>query len=604
MAPDGSGGAVYTKAVDGVPHVFACRYVDGVWGAPVRVDWDQPYSGGQPAIAAGPDGELLVVWVTAVAIVHGQPQDGLFSARIGPGASSFGPSLLVDPNVGEGVGVDPSVSGVAPGRTIVAYRTITYDFDGTEFSTAVQLRPGDVMADIRLARFNGERWSRLGAINRNPEASMRPPVPANAPRVGAGVDGGAVVAWQEPDQTGAARIWMRRVFGSGLGPVLEASPATWEGAPVSGDADAFTLAVTPFNQARVAIRIAGAGSVGPRLLLNTLPPDFAVPSGSLTGPVTVFKSSGAHLGVPGVAATEKGGSAGAMRLGFAAGAEMHQVGVDASGALVPLALPSGPDAAPGAESVAALGPEGGGVLAYPSLDSQGRQVVAVRQELPSGAAQVGLLAGVAGGPVAGVTAGSSGTGDALIGFRQGEAGHYEIVVERVSAPPVSFKAKAPKSWVRPSRARLSWEEAQSAVGGVSYSVLVEGHMAGQGLVRRSLLPRRSLLGNGVRRVQVLATDALGGQMLSPTVRLRVDGEPPHVAFGLRRGGGAATVRLADSASGLRCASCSVSFGDGTEARGSRVFRHTYRRPGRYRIVVRAADRAGNRVIRRFQAVVL
>lgn len=604
MAPDGSGGLVYTKAVEGVPHVFASRYVNGGWSAPIRVDWDQPFEASQPRIAAGPGGELLVVWVTEVATVHSQIQHALYSARIGAGATGFGPSLLVDPNVGEGVGVDPSLSGTAPGQATVAYRVITYTFTQVGFSTAVQLRPGDVMADIRLARLNGDRWSRLGAINRNPEASMRPPGPTNGPQVGAGIDGGAVVAWQEPDQTGAARIWMRRIFGTTPGPPLEASPANWEGAPVSGDADAFSLAVTPLNQARVAFRIAGAGSTPARLLLNTLPPDFAVPSGALNGASTVFKGGQGALGIPGVAATEKGGGReGVLNLAFAAGSEVHQVGVDASGGLTSLATPPGPAARPRAEAVAVIGPEGNGALAYPALDGQGRPVTAVRQGFASGAAQVGLLTGVSGGPVDELSAGSSGRGDALIGFRQGEAGHYEIVAERVSAPPASFKAKAPKRWVRPGRARLHWQAAKSAVGGLTYSVLLEGRVVKRGLRRHSYLPPRALLGSGVRRAQAMATDGLGEQVLSPVAKLRVDGLAPRIAVKVSRAQGLAMVRLHDPDSGLNVGLTSVSFGDGTGAHGGSRFHHDYASPGRYTIVVRARDKVGNRVSRRFEAVV-
>ena len=597
MAPDGTGGVVYVKAVGGVPHVFACRYAGGGWSAPIRVDWDQPFSAGQPAIAAGAGGELLVVWVTQVATVHGEIQHGLYSARIGPGAEGFGPSLLVDPNVGEGKGVDPSLSGTEPGRAIVAYRAITYSFDGTGFSTAVQLRPGDVMADIRVARLSGDRWSRLGPVNRNSEASMRPPAAGNGPQVGAGVDGGAVVAWQEPDQTGAARIWLRRIFGTTPGPVLEASPASWEGAPVSGDADAFSLAVTPFNQARVAIRVAGVGAAAPRLLLNTLPADFAVPSNALTGPSTVFKGSKAALGVPGVGATEKGGKEGAMQMVFASGAVLHRVGVDASGALTPDVAPPGPAARPGGEAVAVIGPEGGDVLAYSAVDPQGRPVAAVRQELASGAAQTGLLAGVAGGPIGGLQAGPSGTGDALIGFRQGEAGHYEIVVERIASPPASFKARAPKGWVRPADAELRWEAPKSAVGGLTYAVLVEGRVVKSGLRRlRCRLPRGAL-GSGVRRVQAMATDRLGEQVATPAVKLRVDGQAPLVELKSNRGSRLATVRLRDPDSGLRPKSTVVDFGDGTVARKGSKLLHAYERAGRYAVVVHARDRVGNRVAR-------
>ena len=285
--------------------------------------------------------------------------------------------------------------------------------------------------------------------------------------------------------------------------------------------------------------------------------------------MTVFKG-GRHaaLGAPGVGATEKGaGKEGALNLVFAVGSDVHHLGVDSEGKLTPDSVPPWPAATPGAEAVAALGPEGAGVLAYPALDAQGREVTAVRQELPSGAAQAGLLTGVSGGPVGELSVGSSDGGDALIGFRQGEAGRYEIVAERVSAPPASFKAKAPKRWVRPGGALLRWQAAQSAVGGLAYAVLLEGRIVKEGLRRRSYRLPRALVGSGVRWAQAMATDRFGEQMISPAVKLRVDGQPPRVAVRVSRGRGLATVRLRDAGSGLRAGSASVDFGDGTRAHG-------------------------------------
>ena len=83
MAPDGGGGLVYTKTVGGVPHVFASRYDEGRWGTSIQVDWDQPFDASQARIAAGPKGELLVVWVTQIATVHSQIRRALYSASLG-----------------------------------------------------------------------------------------------------------------------------------------------------------------------------------------------------------------------------------------------------------------------------------------------------------------------------------------------------------------------------------------------------------------------------------------------------------------------------------------------------------------------------------------
>lgn len=604
MSADGSGGLVFVKAIEGVPHVFASRYLGNSWGAPIRVDWDQPYEASQARIAAGPRGELLVVWVTEVATVKGKIRYGLFSASIGRGASSFGPSQPVDPEAGSGVGVDPSIAATAPGQAIVAYRVITNNFDGSTPTSIARLRPGDVVADIRLAKLKEDRWSQLGAINRNPETSMRAPTATNGPQVGAGIDGNAVVAWQEPDQSGAARIWVRRIFGTTPGPVLEASPTSLEGAPVNGDVDAFSLTVTPLDQARIAMRLAPNSLPGRwRLLLNTLPPGFKIPSSGLNGIQSVFlapPSSLASIGVPGVAAYEKGGAEGLMRLSFVAGSQAHLLGADQAGNPATVPLPPGPTAVPGGESVAAVDPEGGGVVAYPALDSAGHQALAVRQEFTGGAAQVALVSGAQSGPIAGLAIGGSGSGDALIGFRQGEPGHFQIVADRVSTPPAAFKVKAPKGWVRPNRVHLRWEAAQTAVGNLTYSVLLDGQTLRQGLRRRRFHPRPALLGNGRSSLRVLATDSLGQQVLSSPVRLQVDGERPEIALNGPNAAGRVSVRLRDRDSGLRPKATRIDFGDGTRVRGGAGSRHAYERPGSYTIAVRGSDRAGNRIARRFE----
>ena len=54
MASDGTGGLVYTKAVEGVPHVFASRYVNGSWSAPVRGRLGPALRSGPAADRGGP----------------------------------------------------------------------------------------------------------------------------------------------------------------------------------------------------------------------------------------------------------------------------------------------------------------------------------------------------------------------------------------------------------------------------------------------------------------------------------------------------------------------------------------------------------------------
>ncbi|HEX6688575.1 MAG TPA: PKD domain-containing protein, partial [Solirubrobacterales bacterium] len=517
----------------------------------------------------------------------------------------FGRSEMIDANVGEGVGVDPSLSGTRPGQALVAYRAITFNFNGNTFSNAVQLRPGDVMADIRLARLKGLHWARIGAVNRNPEASMRPPSPTNGPQVAIAPDGAAAVAWQEPDQTGVARIWLRRVFGTALGLVLEASPASWQGAPVSADADALSLGVSPLGQVGVASRIAvAAGStLSGRLLYNSLPSTDALGAAKLNG--AVLADGGAPVGgsgPPDVAVSDEGGAEGSLRLGFLAGTQPQLIGLDGSGALRGLPVLEAPPALPGSAPVTAIGPGSGGLLAYASVDAAGRPGVEIHQEAASGAIQTGLISGPQGGPVSELAIGRAGSGDALIAFRQGEPGHFQIVAERVSAPPAAFAVEVPSGWIRPGLARLRWQVARSAVGGVAYSVLLNGRAVARDLRRRAFRLHPGQLGDGVQQVRVMATDLLGEQLLSKPAKLRVDGEAPLVQVESGKEQRVA-VRIRDPDSGLKARATAVRFGDGEGERGGAGFRHAYQRPGHYTVTVRAADRAGNRLRRHFEVSV-
>src|SRR5271155_4747452 len=48
MAEDGSGGLVYLKKVNGVPHVFVSRFIEGHWLEPIRVDVGEQFAASSP----------------------------------------------------------------------------------------------------------------------------------------------------------------------------------------------------------------------------------------------------------------------------------------------------------------------------------------------------------------------------------------------------------------------------------------------------------------------------------------------------------------------------------------------------------------------------
>jgi PKD domain-containing protein len=594
MAEDGTGGAVYLKRVDGVAHVFVSRYVGGKWLAPIRVDTEQTFAASWPRIGAANGGELVVVWATPFASEDERPVDELLSATLGPGATAFGPALVVDRDIRQGTGTSPDLAMSATGQADVVYRVVN------EEDAIPLLHPGDVQEEVRVAHFDGERWTGLGAVNRNPGISMRPPTQANAPQIAIGPTGNGVVVWQEPEIEGVARIWARRLFGSSIDYVMPASATTFGGAPIQQDADAPSLALTRLGQAEVAYRqVAGSGSPlpGPRIFLNDLPNGESASGAEFAG-ASVADSSvaggkAASVGRPSVDVDEKE----SLRLlydsnGTPRVVEGTDVGLSGTLSLGPPFVGSELTAANELPSASVMDPEGGGLSAWPSADNQGHPALAVREDFPGGAVQTALVSGGAGGPIGELALGRSGLGDGIVAFQQGPIGDAAIVAASVSAPPSTFVVNVPKGWIRPSQAKISWQPAASANGPLSYAVVLDGHplVVPAGASTFAIQPRE--LGQGVHVVQVLATDAYGQATLTPPSKLKIDSRPPVVKIARTLGGYGVTVRVSDAQSGLDTHAISVSFGDGGRASGRSLFRHRYKQAGLYTVVVRVRDKIG------------
>ncbi len=594
MAEDGSGGVVYLKTVEGVAHVFVARYVEGRWLAPIRVDTEEQFAASWPRIGAAAGGELIVVWATpfATSPTTGKPIYELLGAELGPGAEHFGQAIIVDRDIEEGTGTSPDLAVSSTGQADVVYRVIDTNKVGVSL-----LRAGDVPESVRIAHFDGRRWSSLGAINRDSAVGMRPPTPVNAPQVAIGPTGNGVVVWQEPDIEGVARIWARRVFGSALDYVMPVSAETYNGAPITDDADAPSVAFSRLGQAEVAYRqAAGAASPlpGPRIFLNILPDGESATGGEFQGASiadsAVSGGKGATVGPPVVDVDEKR----SVRVLYDDNGTPRVIEGNDKGLTGALSL--GPPFAGGEQSVASvMNPEGGGVSAWPSAEAQGHPAVAVREDFPGGAVQTALVSGGAGGEVAELAVGRSGLGDGLIAFRQGQLGDAAIVAAQASAPPSQFVLTLPKAWVKPNQAQVSWPPAPSSDGPLSYHVVLDGHIQptplGEASRSARLDPRG--LSSGRHRVQVLATDRDGESTLTAPSTLLIAGVPPTVKVKLAGGGATVRVRVRDSYAGVDSHAVSVSFGDGAFAHGHTSFTHRYRHSGVYRLVVHVRDAIGN-----------
>lgn len=594
MAEDGTGGVVYLKRVDGVAHVFVARYAEGRWMAPIRVDTEEPYAASWPRIGAANGGELVVVWATPFATEGAHPVDELLSSMLGPGSTSFGPAMIVDQNVRAGTGTSPSLAMSSTGQADLVYRVV--DNAEGERTSIPLLRPGDVVEDVRFAHFNGERWSLLGAINRDAGVSMRPPTAANAPQVAIGPTGNGIVVWQEPDIEGVARIWARRIFGSTLDYVMPVSATSLGGAPIQQDADSPAVSISRLGQAEVAYRqAAGAGSPlpGPRIFLNTLPDGEALSGGEFEGASIVDPNvsggAAATVGPPSLDVDEKQD----LRLLYDANGTPRVIEGTDRGLVATLSL--GPPFA-GSEPLAAsvMNQAGGGISAWPSVDPQGQEAVAVREDFPGGGVQTGLVSGGAGGVVGELSVGRSGLGDGLVAFRQGPFGDAAIVAAQVTAPPVRFVVEVPKVWIKPSQAAITWLAAESANGPLRYTVVLDGRLQATPPGAFSLHLDTRGLSSGTHKVQVLATDIFGQSTLTPASTIKIDGGPPSVRIVRADRGSGVAIRIGDANSGLATGTIRVSFGDGATAKKRKSVSHRYAHGGVYQVVVQVSDKLGNK----------
>ncbi len=590
MSADGTGGLVYRKDEGGRAHIFAAQFVGGAWRAPQRVDVgpDQRFESSWPAIAAGDGGRLLVVWVQEFGAA-----DRMFSSTLQPGARRFEPPVPVDLNVGDSaLGTYPAITMAPGGQSYLVYRVIT---DGQPSSVP----PGNVLGEYRLARYAGQLWSGFGApINRNASGGQPTPGQLNRPKIAVDQFGNAVVAWQELDDDFVPRVYARRVFPSSTGIALQVSPRELDGRVVRAAADQFSLDVGRYGEAVIGWRqqpTDGAGFTRARALASTSTDVFS--SGAATfGPPLDVDGEGAEGPADGIGPVVVS-AAGPTRLAvYAAGTTAFTTDFSDTATAAPLrveaaAIPAAPD--PQGD----LAESGAAALAWLSNAGDGaRGALVLRERRADGITTDRSVSAPRGGPVDGFVLAGSGLGDALAGFSQGTAAGRQIAAGLIDAPPGVFNVQTPVDWVRGTRARLDWDPARHAVGGVRYSVVVDDEVAADDLRATGHGLRLAEVADGRRTVTVIATDDAGQETTSISAELKVDRRPPRVAIRLRGREVTVTVNDGRVGAGTSVADTRVSFGDGARlARRARAT-HRYRRSGRFRVTVRVRDRAGNRAI--------
>jgi hypothetical protein len=601
MSEDGSGGIVYLKRVDGRSHVFAARFARGAWSASQRVDVGQRFDSSWARIGAGDGGRLVVTWVQE----FGVESDRMFSATLDPGAAGFQPPVPIDFNVGEATSTYPDLAMNRGGQAYLAYRVVT--------DVSPSNPPGYLGADLRVARYNSRLWSVLGTpIDRSISAPVRQPTEENAPEVGIDVQGQGVVVWQEPDDEFVDRVWARRLFGGTVGIPLQVSPSSWEGAPLRGPADAFSLDVSGFGQAAVAFRQQpGQASKldAPRVLVNEMPDVFSEKAGAFGQAQLADGGARGGLGVPSVAVEPRG----LFLTGFGSGpVTLLGSGDDASVRPVER-LDEGASSVAG-DPLVDLAETGAAVSAWREQRG-GAGFLGVQERRADGVVEPTQLSAARGGVVGRTAMGGSGLGDAILAWTQGTGANAQIAAAVVDAPPDPFLVLLPSGWQRKRRIPIAWDRTLNAIGGVRYSVSVDDEPVIVNLKGLHARLSRDDIEDGKHRVQIFATDEAGQETGSRSGRLLVDRNGPRVK--LRRRGRRLTVLVSDGprgeGSGLRKRSVRASFGDGHRAGASYAtpsargkqggrkatavrIRHTFERTGRFPVRVTARDRVGNRVL--------
>ena len=541
MAADGTGGIVYRKRVEGRAHIFASQYVGDKWEAPQRVDVGEKFESSFPAIAAGEGGRLLVVWANH----YSSTTDGLFSATMDPGSTGFQPPVPVDLNIGQATGTYPSVAMDLAGEAYVAYGVIT----AVSGPSTPNIPPGYVLAEIRMARYNGQYWSTFGEpLNRDVNQPVLQPTALNSPQVSIDVNGEGLLAWQEPDDNFINRIYARRIFGLVPGNLLDVSPTTYNGHPLNGAATELSLDFAGFGEGAIAWRqepSSGSGFSHPRVFVSEVPSSFS-PKGAAFGPAKPVEGPpggegpAEALGPLSMAVDAEGG----FDVGYGAGDQSFDGNGSETALGAPIRLDTGSEV-PGDPMLTRA--DDGALAAAWKVQIHGAGAVAVLERRADGTPNRAIVAAPHGGAVGKLAMGGSHRGDAIFGFLQGSGANAQIAAVVVRAPPGAFVADTPNGWVKAKHIPLQWEVPLAGAGKITYSVLVDDREVAEDLTGNEYLLNSEQVGNGVHSIQIEATDALGQVVDSAPSTLRWLAQVRRVSMRVR--GARVTVRLSDRPKG-------------------------------------------------------
>jgi hypothetical protein len=576
IARDGTGGLVYLAGPTGAQHVYVSRLVGGVFQAPRQVDAGLSGTSSQPVIAAGNGGMLLVGFINA---------GNLYVADTSGSTSNWQKPLYLHGNA-----QSPAISMSDAGKAYLAF-------------TASAGSGTDVDAEYF---YDGSWQAATAPFNVTPgdDAGTGPGRPA----VVCAGDGVGIVTWGEGGHVYARRVWYTST--STEAP-LRLDPQTFDGA---NEVPPDTSAGSPAGFPAVS---AGGNSSYPDIAY-----DETLTSGSGTwhrvlvtrliaedlGPTAAADdlSSPGSAGQPGVAMGEYGTGfvvAGDNSTDQLVGTPLGSNG-EPSGSPEPVS--SGPSTAPiqGIPGIAGMSTP---FIAWEQASGRGQPTV----ELSWGSSETALESPIALSAAAaqvqpgdGLAAAADKGGDAAVAWVQGQPGSLSLELDQLYQPPGTPNAPRKMSYSRVAQPVLSWSPSSQRWGPITYQLTVGSRVVGQTSATSLRVPTPLI--DGPHAWKVTAANPAGQTATGSKGQVFVDTTPPQLQISLSgryRRHDRLTLRIhaADrpaaqpgaKASGL--AQVRVSWGDGTVQKAAKLTRldHVYASTGRYRIKVRATDKAGN-----------
>ncbi|MGH2840967.1 MAG: hypothetical protein ACRDKY_09110, partial [Solirubrobacteraceae bacterium] len=481
LTRDGTGALTYVKSVGGVDHVFVTRFQGGVFQPPERVDGAFAGFSSQPALAAAPDGRIVVVFVNG----------GFVHAVVRPPGQGFsGPVALGD---GRSPAVDMSIHGAA--------------------MASFTSNSGDVRVS-RLDRTNN-RWTTLAQ-----PADKVPGYAAgggtNRSKIAISADGVGVVTWGE-----TGHVYARKVFGAKLSNApQDLTPPSFGGKASVGSDMPDIDAEEDSSYAWVVFRQVLAGGAARILARRQRGTQFDPPIG-----IDVGNEQGT---TPRIDITPRGVGLAAMsgltsRQPMAATIDKRDTFSPGGRVMIPSAVPSSP--------TAAMADNDNGLVAGILAGLGQPAFVRVRPYL-EGVAQpdVTLSRGDLGGvsPGKGLEAAADRNDGFIVAWIQGG----RLVAGYGDREPGSFVGYTKRKCCVAARAKLTWQRSFELWGAIRYEVYVDGVLAGV-TTNASLKLTKPL--RGFRHSwQVIAKDVRGQFKRSKTRAIIVDDLRPRQSVRYKR----------------------------------------------------------------------